>query len=195
MSIPARAAGPLSPITPPPGEFELAWRLSQRPYWPAGCHDNVEAARIFWVLKSCLVRIGCPFGIGIRMLSRQAHRIVLEDLWAAQQHHHDFVLGTEIDDCGPAQHGEGRFAPTTPPGPPPRQLRLGEVDYWATFHQRRTQLSSEGGSLTVEQELDLMLGDGNRGVDRARHWEFWVHQAIDEQRRQRVFVPRIQLQS
>ena len=47
VSIPARAAEPWCPVTPPPGEFELARKLSQRPYWPAGCHDNVEAAWIF----------------------------------------------------------------------------------------------------------------------------------------------------
>ena len=193
--IPARAAGPLSPITPPPGEFELAWKLSQRPYWPAGCHDNVEAARIFWVLKSCLVCIGCPFGIGIHMLSKQAHRIVLEELWAAQQRHPDFVPSTEIDDCEqPAHHSGRRFVPTTPPESPPRQLRLGEVD-WTKLQHRRAQLSSEGGSLTVEQELEQMLGDGAQEVHRARNWEFWVNQASDEQRRQHVFVPRIQLQS
>ena len=128
------------------------------------------------------------------MFSKQAHRIVLEDLWEAQQRHPDFVPATEIGDCGPAQHGEGGFAPTTTPGPPPRQLRLGKVD-WARFHHRRTQLGSEGVSLTGEQELDQMVGDGARELDRARDWEFGVHQADDEQKRQHVFDPRINLQS
>ena len=193
---------PWSPVTPPPREFVRSWIMAQRPFWPPGCHCNLGAAKVYWIIKSCLFRVGCPFGAGIHGLSRTAQCLVEEDLAAVQERAKARAEQRSVV-CTAPWPAEDWFChmhrgprepltpplrvPVTPPGPPPKRLRLGEVD-WIALRQRESQQQAR------EQDLDQMLEDGAQ-AEIAKEWEFWTTDADFEMRRRHVLLPRIQLQS